>query len=253
MTALHHLGHANEGTSIMALEAHLNYQSPGNLYSELMRVFLEFVSKCVFEIAEGCELSTLELQREGVHGSGFSVRAVSETSAAGDQFSRCRCLSKILKIESSTDRSSRNPSVLGWCKPEPCLHPLGFSSLGCLQVSVLKFLSFPAEVTAGAVTALQIPGEEGVCDLAVPSSPAAPPERGQTTLVRVPAGWGPGWAGGECRMSWAVTLPWAAQLCFCCVHCTQSLWLPALLRAVNTGSSLSWEVMAGADPLVSVC
>lgn len=41
-----------------------------NLYSELMRVFLEFVSKSVFEIAEGCELSSLELQREGVHGTG---------------------------------------------------------------------------------------------------------------------------------------------------------------------------------------
>lgn len=59
MTALHHLGHANEGTSIMAFEALLDYQSPGNLYSESMGIFLEFVSKCVFEIAKGYKLSTI--------------------------------------------------------------------------------------------------------------------------------------------------------------------------------------------------
>lgn len=58
MTALHHLGHANEGTSIMAFEAHLNYQSPGNVYSELMGIFLEF-ENLVFEIAKGCKLSTI--------------------------------------------------------------------------------------------------------------------------------------------------------------------------------------------------
>lgn len=59
MTTLRHHGHANEGTSIMAFEVLLNCQLPGNLYSELMGIFLEFVSKCVFEIAKECELSTI--------------------------------------------------------------------------------------------------------------------------------------------------------------------------------------------------
>lgn len=87
MTALHHLGHANEGTSIMAFEAHLNYQSPGNLQSELMGIFLEFVSRHVFEIPEGCEL-----QKGGdtEERTGLSFKAVSETSAGGHQFPRCR-------------------------------------------------------------------------------------------------------------------------------------------------------------------
>lgn len=90
MTALHHLGHANEGTSIMVFEAHLNYQSPGNLHSELMGTFLEFVSRHVFEIAEGCEL-----QKGGV--TEERTRSLSKLSlkplAGRHQFSRCRCLS----------------------------------------------------------------------------------------------------------------------------------------------------------------
>lgn len=68
MTALRHLGHANEGTSVMAFGARLNYQSAGNLYSELMGIFLECVTKCVFEIVKVCKLSTIwSCRREVIH------------------------------------------------------------------------------------------------------------------------------------------------------------------------------------------
>lgn len=131
MTALHHLGHANEGTSIMAFEAHLNCQSPGNSYSELMGIFLEFASKRVFEIAERCKLQKGGGTQER---TGFSFKAVSETSAGGNRFSRCRCLSwslsKALKRKSNVDKKSWNLNGRGWCKPKPTISiVLIFSSL----------------------------------------------------------------------------------------------------------------------------
>lgn len=58
MTALHHFGHANEGTSVMAFEAHLNYQSAGNLHLELIGIF------CFFNLLPDVHLKLQIVQAE---------------------------------------------------------------------------------------------------------------------------------------------------------------------------------------------